>query len=161
VAPSDDGGEPITGYVVVFLGSDGATGYASNECDENDDSLVATSVCTFAITTFIGNPDYLAEGDLIQFSVAAINSIGQGEFSLYNTEGPVVSTLPSKLPSAVTSNSGMNIVVTWETPTDTAAPITGYIVAFPQAVITMPGLASEVILLDTADSSSLFDNTGI
>jgi len=56
----------------------------------------------------------LLHGAIVQFSVAAINLIGQGEFSAMNTEGETVFALPYMIQQPVVStNSGTDVVVTW------------------------------------------------
>jgi hypothetical protein len=67
----------------------------------------------------------LAHFAIIQFSVAAVSAIGESQYSPYNTEGAAVYALANKLSAAVTSNSGTDVVVTWDAPTS-GAPVTGY-----------------------------------
>lgn len=123
------------------MGADG-THWELPECDQSDASLLTTPVCTFNIHNFVDeDKGNLAEGDLIQFRVAAVNEIETGEWSEYNTTGPVISTLPAKLSAVVTSNFGTNIVVSWNEPTDSGSPITGYHVLFLSTEVSMPEVA--------------------
>lgn len=141
------------------MGADG-THWELPECDRSDASLLTTPVCTFNIHDFVDeDKGDLAEGDLIQFRVAAVNEIETGEWSEYNTTGPVISTLPAKLSAVVTSNFGTNIVVSWNEPTDSGSTITQYHVLFPSTEVSMPEVAPEAIALDNATSKSQFDTT--
>jgi len=78
---------------------------------------------------YITSEANLAHDAIIQFSVAAISSIGESQYSPYNTEGAAVYALANKLSAAVTSNSVADVVVTWDAQTS-GAPVTGYKVLF-------------------------------
>ena len=74
--PEDDGGADITGYVIKY----GVVKFGHKDTDVNDyDTLsVAGNTTSFQFT------DQLKEFTSYQFAVAAVNRVGQGEFSEFS-----------------------------------------------------------------------------
>src|ERR1700691_5102559 len=109
LAPSSNGGEPITGYQI-------------------DDTLTQTSVSTTdvcpssdtstALTCTIGG---LIPGDSYTFTVAGINEVGIGVSS---PTSAVVSLVPPTAPAAPTGTivSPTSVTLTWVAPSDSGPP---------------------------------------
>ena len=109
IAPTDDGGSPITGYTV--------TPYAGG---------VAQPSTTFDSTATTEYVMGLSAGVSYSFTVAAINANGTGTASA--PSAPVTPTTVPAAPSAVSASPGnADASVDWTAPTDDGgSPITGY-----------------------------------
>jgi len=69
--PEDDGGADIIGYVIKF-------GHKDTYVDDYDTLFVPGNTTSFQFT------DQLKEFTSYQFAVAAVNRVGQGEFSEFS-----------------------------------------------------------------------------
>jgi len=75
--PEDDGGADITGYVIKYCDE---MLYSDEDIDVNDYATlsVAGNTTSFKFT------DELKEWTRYQFAIAAVNRVGQGEFSEFS-----------------------------------------------------------------------------
>jgi len=110
----DDGGSPITGYVIVSK----VNGVGSTI----ETSFGDASTTSYSDTT-------LTLGDVVTYKIAAINAEGQGPFS--NIPASVTTVGGGTIPDQVTDLSlsvvsGTQVDLSWTTPDDGGSPITGY-----------------------------------
>jgi titin len=110
-APADNGGVPITGYLVEYHDGDGL--------------WVATSTASGTATTITG----LSTGITYSFRVSAENSEGYGAFS--GTSTAATYTVPDA-PTGVSATAGnAQLAVTWTAPASNGgATITDYLVEY-------------------------------
>jgi hypothetical protein len=84
-----DGGQPITEFTVLILGTDGGA-YAAGPlyCAPNA-QMLASKFCEIpmSVLTAAAGPFALPLGRLIQAKVAARNSVGRGPYSALNAAG--------------------------------------------------------------------------
>ena len=114
-APSDDGGQPITGYRLQWRSGD-------NQLSESDPSV---TVAGGVLNRRIGSLD---NGTQYYVRVRAINDVGEGPWST-----PPASATPAAAPGApreMTIEPGnQKLTVTWQPPADDGgSPVTGYLV---------------------------------
>lgn len=110
VAPVDDGGTPVTGYVVTPL-IGGVT----------QTPIVLTSTATTDTVTGLTN------GITYTFAVAATNAMGTGPDSI-ESAGVTPATVPGA-PTGVSGTGGLGeVVLSWTAPSDGGSPITSYTV---------------------------------
>ena len=110
LVPADDGGSPITGYVV--------TPYRSG---------VAQTGRTFNSTATTQNMTGLMNGVTYTFKVAAKNARGTGAQSISTAPITVGVPAPPRSPTAAPRSAGA--VVSWAVPlADNGSPITGYVI---------------------------------
>ena len=109
--PADNGGAPVTGYVL--------TPYR--------DGVPQPAVSLGNVVSTTVSP--VARGSSYTFAVAAVNAAGTGANSDPSAAVTVSAAAPSA-PTAVTaSRSGSAVTLTWAAPADTGgAPVTGYVV---------------------------------
>ena len=118
VAP-DDGGSPITGYIVRAF-----VGYSSDQAAEVDTFNGATTSVTFH---GIDRP-LLRNGVAYTFTVTATNGAGSGPESQRSNE-IVPALLPPGPPTNVRATAGITSAsVAWAAPDDYGSPIQGYVV---------------------------------
>ena len=112
-APEDDGGAPITGYLIEYSTDGGET-------------WVPWPHTTTATTTVIGG---LTGGRDHQVRVTATNTAGGGEPSPTATAAPT--SAPPDRPATPTITPGPGtLTVTWTAPHNNGAPITGYLIEY-------------------------------
>lgn len=112
-AAPDDGGSPITGYVVTpFVGA------------------TALAPRTFSSTATTQLITGLTNGTTYTFTVAATNAVGTGSPSA--ASAPMTPQLPFTAPSAPAAPTGVPldsaVRLSWAAPDDGGSPITGYVV---------------------------------
>lgn len=134
--PSDDGGSPITGYVITVTPG-------------------GESAYTAAVTTFqVGG---LTNGRAYTFTVAAVNVSGQGPASLPSPAVmPRAATAPGRVQSVTAVAGYQQVSVSWAAPGDDGgAPVTGY------QLTTTPGGQSITVAgeVRTATLTGLSDGT--
>ena len=143
-SPDDDGGSAVTGYRIE-ISDDGGTTW---------DGLVdntGRNTTRYAHTTL--NP-----GTTRHYRVAAINSVGPGEYSNVDsaTTAPDVPGAPAGL--GAVANGTSQIDLSWTAPTDDGgADITGYRVEFAEQS-TGPW---RVLRSDTQSDDTEFSHTGL
>mmetsp|Transcript_9442 Transcript_9442/g.8981 ORF Transcript_9442/g.8981 Transcript_9442/m.8981 type:complete len:609 (+) Transcript_9442:2746-4572(+) len=125
----DSNGQAITAYVIQI--KDGtSTPQTNSECDGSDQTIIDNLSCTVPMTEFTSTLS-ISVTDLIEVTVAAVNSEGTGDTSPYNTDGATAAQAPNA-PAAPTSGSATSssqIQVDWVdlTGTDTGgSAITSY-----------------------------------
>jgi len=98
------GGSPVTAYAVRVQHGDDAAAYSPelSYCDGASTAVVALTRCEIPLTTLRAFPFDLARGALIRVKVAAVNTVGQGEFSDANDAGAAVQTEPGAPATAPT-----------------------------------------------------------
>ncbi len=120
LAPASSGSSPITDYVVQYTSNGGATWTPFPHA--------ASAATSITVTGLVNGTGY-------QFRVAAVNIVGQGEFSL-----PSAVITPRALASAptITSLTAGNTVlnVYWTTPNGNGNPITGYVLQYRTGATT-------------------------
>jgi titin len=129
-APDDDGGAPVTGYLVTpFIGSS------------------AQTAVTFPSTATTGTITGLTNGTSYTFTVSAINSVGDSPASAPST-AVTPATVPTA-PSRVTGTAGDGqVTLSWTAPvSDGGAAVTGYTVTsyfngVAQATTDVPSAAT-------------------
>jgi hypothetical protein len=119
-APSNDGGKPITNYVVSYANADGSTD--NGEVSNGDASTKLTLTG-------------LTEGATYNVNVRAVNIVQHGPVS-----SPDVSLNPALAPAAPTGvvltrvdNIGTSLDVSWNAPADNGDDITNYVVSYANA----------------------------
>ena len=127
-SPSDDGGNPLTGYRVEYSTSDmGPWKDPLGSCDPGTTNFTTATQC---------EADLLTPGTTYYFRVAAVTNMGVGPYSvplLVRTQSPPP-TAPGPVPyvtAAATSNSA---TVSWFAPeSDGGSALTGYQVEYAQS----------------------------
>jgi PKD repeat protein len=116
-APSDDGGSPITDYIVEYKRSSDASF-----------SVYPDGGGSATGATLTG----LTEGTSYHFRVAAINDVGKGPISDSTTTTPM--NTPSKVTNVrpITKDDGQ-ISLSWTAPPDGGSRITDYIVEYKKS----------------------------
>lgn len=110
-----NGGATITDYVVDYSSNVGATWTTFNHSPSPNTSIVVTG---------------LTNGTSYIFRVAAINSTGTGQYSLYSTAG-IPATLPGSPTGLTAVLSGSNINLAWTAPANNGgAAITDYTIQY-------------------------------
>lgn len=105
--------------------------YAASYCDPTDAAVVAGRTCTFPMSVFTDFTfSHIADGDVLPFTLVAINAFGYSDFADFNSMDTEASAIayskPHKPIKPKTVNSGTDIVVTWDAPYDGGSPITNY-----------------------------------
>jgi hypothetical protein len=116
-APTDNGGSTIINYIVEYKNDTEPTWHTT-------DPIVPQLPSYGASISVIG----LTNGQLYDFKVAAINSMGTGS---YSTSVQTTPFIPSKPTAPTITNVNVNItnshlVLTWTPPANTGGTITGY-----------------------------------
>lgn len=106
-SPPAANGDPIHSYVIEFEGAAGGWHPESSDCDGADPDVRTASSCTVpqSVFTALDGPFQLGRGVLVAVRVAAISSLGQGDFSPINTVGARIQTLPAA-PGGLISGPG-------------------------------------------------------
>jgi hypothetical protein len=137
VAPTSEGSSPITDYVIQYTSNGGATWTPFPHA--------ASPATSITVTGLVNKTGY-------RFRVAAVNAVGQGDFSA--PSGVITpDALPPAAPTTVVAVRGDKAVtVTWTAPTNVGtSPLTDYTVqfssngggtwtTFPDAVSTTPSV---------------------
>lgn len=120
-APANDGGSPVTGYVVTpYVG------------------VVAQPPRVFASTATTQTVTSLLNGTPYTFRVAAVNGLGAG-LSSAPSNGVVPATVPDAPVIGVASAAPGEATVTWTAPaSDGGAPIDGYVVVPYVGAVAQP-----------------------
>ncbi len=146
VAPSKDGGFPITGYKIESkAGSGSYTTLVSN---------TATAATVYSHTA-------LTTGTKYTYKVSAINTVGTGSASVEVSATPTstsVASAPGPPPSLTAiAVSGTQVNLSWSPPANTGgSAVTGYKIEF------MTGSGSYAILVtNTASTSTTYSHTGL
>ena len=94
----DNKQDPITGYEILVLTSDGETYIEdTDDCDASLTAIANALQCSIPISTLREAPYSLVYNDLVVAKGRAYNSIGFGHYSEPNIFGARVSTIPSKM----------------------------------------------------------------
>jgi hypothetical protein len=135
--PGDDGGSPITGYVISAGGR----------------TLATVGPNTFS-TTVTGLPN----GSPITIQVAATNSAGSGPTASANSVTPTASAPAA--PATPTAQIGdTQITLSWSVPDDGGSPITGYDISVSPAPAHQTSPIHVGAATTTAVITGLTDNT--
>lgn len=113
VAP-DDGGSPITDYVVQYSANNGSTWHAFAH---------PASIATNVTVTGLGN------GTGYMFRIAAKNALGTGEFSAASTRVTPVGA-PGRPPAPTGTAGAGQVALRWSAPANGGSAITDYTVQF-------------------------------
>ncbi len=114
-APSSNGGESITDYVVQYSSNSGSSW-----------STFADGTSTTTTTTVTG----LTNGSTYIFKVAAVNSVGTGAYSTSST-GVLVAGVPGAPTSVVGVSGDTQVSLSWTAPSSNGgASITDYVVQY-------------------------------
>ena len=114
-APSSNGGESITDYVVQYSSNSGSSW-----------STFADGTSTTTTTTVSG----LTNGSTYIFKVAAVNSVGTGAYSSAST-GVLVAGVPGAPTSVVGVSGDTQVLLSWTAPSSNGgASITDYVLQF-------------------------------
>lgn len=116
IAPASTGSSPITDYVIQYTSDNGVTWTPFPHA-----ASVATSI---TVTGLVNGTGY-------RFRVAAVNAVGQGEFSAWS--GVITpNALPPAAPTNVVAVAGeKSAVVSWLAPTNIGtAPLTDYSIQY-------------------------------
>jgi hypothetical protein len=98
-----NGGLGIDSYLIEILTSEGLY-EVSTSCDGSDLTIMADLECKVSLTSLLEEPFSLAQGDLIQARVTAVNSVGSSTASVLNSFGVLLELVPHKPPTAPTKN---------------------------------------------------------
>ena len=101
-------GVSINAYRITFEQSDGLFTPIVSECDGTQASVVSSLQCEVQMTTFLGAPFNLVEGNLIVVMVEALNAIDYSVPSAPNTNGVLTQVPPHTPTSAPTRGSLTN-----------------------------------------------------
>jgi hypothetical protein len=98
-----NGGLGIDSYLIEIFTSEG--GYeVSVSCDGSDPTIMADLECKISLISLLEAPFSLAQGDMIEARVTAINSVGSSTPSVLNTFGALLELVPHRPPTAPTKN---------------------------------------------------------
>ena len=113
-APEDSGSSDVTGYVVQWKSGD------DDYSADNESSVDGTSATI----------DGLTKGTVYTFRVAAVNVVGQGDWSGEASGNPAVAPdAPTGVEVAVSGDVGDALVVSWTAPEESgSSDVTGYVV---------------------------------
>jgi hypothetical protein len=143
-APLDDGGTPVTDYVVQYSNDGGSTW-----------QTFADGVSTSTSATVTG----LTNGTEYVFHVAAVNAVGTGAYSV-TTDAVVPMTVPSAPENVSATPGDGEVVVTWDAPDDGGSAITDYAIQYsPDGGTTWITFGDGVSAGTTATVSGLTNNT--
>jgi len=116
VAPASQGSSPITDYTIQYTSDNGVTWTTFPH--------TASPATSITVTGLVNKTGY-------KFRVAAVNAVGQGDFS-----APSAVITPDALPPAAPTNvvavrGDQQVVVTWTAPTNVGtSPLTDYTIQF-------------------------------
>ena len=119
-APSDDGGETITGYDLQYRET--STSDWSQVDDETGTSYTITG---------------LSAGTEYEVQVRATNSLGDSDWSTSGT-AKTTSTAPDTPTLTVTVRSATSLLASWTEPDDNGEPITGYDLQYRTTATSTP-----------------------
>lgn len=113
--PSDPGGSPITDYIIQYSSNSGSTWTTFSDA--------VSSSSQVAVTGLTSGTDYV-------FRVAAVNSVGTGNYS--SASATVRAIGAPQPPTSVTVTGGnTSVLAKWVAPTnDGGTPITGYAIQY-------------------------------
>lgn len=103
LSPATNGGLTISSYKIEVLTSEGVY-EESAECDGTDPTVMTNLECKISIVSLLESPFTLAQGELVQVRVTAVNSIGGSVPSIPNSVGAEIELVPHKPPTAPTKN---------------------------------------------------------
>jgi hypothetical protein len=145
-APSNDGGNAVTGYTVSATNTTTTT--TTNDVCGPDSDMTASLSCS------VGG---LVDGDAYTFEVAAINLAGTGTFSAASS--PAVTFVANPQAPSITSATPGNgtVALVWVTPTSNGgSAITGYVV---NETNTTTSVSSSDVCGPTSDGSTITNCT--
>ncbi len=114
----DDGGSPVTGYMVEYS-SDGGTSWSAF----GDGTGTATSVTVTGLTN----------GQQYEFRVSATNAVGMGPASgtvSATPDAPDTVTRPGPPTGLAATPDNAQVVLSWSAGNDGGSPVTGYVVEY-------------------------------
>ena len=125
--PDNDGGQRVTSYRIQYLPRAGRFSGPSHPIPTSEDAWYKLAVVNASVS-----PSYIHEGLLplsaMHYRVAAVNSVGQGPWSIVVTGSTDASRPPSPPNQVVaTPRSETHIELSWDPPSDTGGwPIESY-----------------------------------
>jgi len=101
-----DGAAAITSYRILIQHSDGSTlSQQINYCDGTSFVIIANRFCEIPMSVLTSSPFSLSQGMLIKATVYAINQIGSGSQSSFNSVGELAQVPPHKPITPPTRNA--------------------------------------------------------
>jgi hypothetical protein len=91
--PVDDGGSPLTSFIILIGESDGVTFTESGSCDGSDPTILASATCSFDVSVVRNAPYSLEWGASVFAKVVASNIYGSAEASVAGN-GAKITTYP-------------------------------------------------------------------
>jgi len=136
-APTDDGGSPITGYMIYRGTSSGGEAYLTTVGN---------------VTTY--NDTGVTNGRTYYYRVSAVNDVGEGELSVEANATPL--GVPSAPRNLVARAGDGYVNLTWEAPDDDGGlPIVGY------KIYRGTSSGNEVLLTTVGNEITYYNDTGL
>jgi HD-GYP domain-containing protein (c-di-GMP phosphodiesterase class II) len=159
-APTSDGGEPVTGYVVTPYVDDVAQGTAAFNAALTTETIgsLAQGTSTFNSAATTETINGLTDGTAYSFTVAAVNAVGASLPS-----APSNPLTPAAVPSVPTGVNGVagdgQVTLSWTAPSfDGGESVSGYVVT-PYIGVFAQGTTTFNSALTTETVGGLTDGT--